>query len=116
MPLLRGELKQAFQRRLYFSLGKFPALATKTDYYTALAFAVRDRLLERWVSTAAEYTRKGSRTVCYFSAEFLMGPHLGNNLINLDIEEETREMLASLGQNLDDLINEEEEPGLGNGG
>ena len=67
--------------------GKFPALATKNDYYMALAYAVRDRMLQRWISTAAAYTKHGSRTVAYLSAEFLMGPHLGNNLINLGIFE-----------------------------
>ena len=65
--------------------GKFPALATQNDYYMALAYAVRDRMLHRWISTAATYTRHGSRTVAYLSAEFLMGPHLGNNLLNLGI-------------------------------
>ena len=75
--------------------GKFPALATKNDYYMALAYAVRDRMLQRWISTAAEYTRHGSRTVAYLSAEFLMGPHLGNNLINLGIFERVRSAWAS---------------------
>jgi starch phosphorylase len=79
--------KEAFQRdffnNLFYILGKFPTLATKNDYYQALAFVVRDRMLQRWISTAAAYTKQGSRTVVYFSAEFLMGPHLGNNLVNL---------------------------------
>ncbi|MCX7072250.1 MAG: glycogen/starch/alpha-glucan phosphorylase [Gammaproteobacteria bacterium] len=113
-PVLR--LRHAFLHHLFYTQGKFPALATKTDYYLALAYAVRDRLLQRWISTANEYQKTGARTVCYFSAEFLMGPHLGNNLINLGLFDVARQAMSDLGLNLDSLLYEEEEPGLGNGG
>lgn len=109
-------LRHAFLHHLFYTQGKFPALATKTDYYLALAYTVRDRLLQRWISTANEYTKRGSRTVAYLSAEFLMGPHLGNNLINLGLFDDARAAMAELGLNLDDLLYQEEEPGLGNGG
>ena len=88
--LNKEALKHAFLDNLFYIQGKFPALATKTDYYMALAYAVRDRMLQRWISTAAAYTKQGSRTVAYLSAEFLMGPHLGNNLINLGIYAEAQ--------------------------
>jgi starch phosphorylase len=109
-------IKRAFLDNLFYVLGKFPALATRNDYYMALAYAVRDRLLQRWISTATAYTKEGSRTVCYLSAEFLVGPHLGNNLINLGIEDTVREVVTELGLNFDELLQTEEEPGLGNGG
>jgi starch phosphorylase len=109
-------LKNAFLDDLFYVQGKFPALATKNDYYMALAYAVRDRMLQRWISTAAAYTKQGSRTVAYLSAEFLMGPHLGNNLINLGIFERVQQCMAELGLNFDELLQQEEEPGLGNGG
>lgn len=109
-------LRHAFLHHLFYTQGKFPALATKTDYYLALAYAVRDRLLQRWISTANEYTKQGSRTVAYLSAEFLMGPHLGNNLINLGLFDDARKAMSELGLNLDELLYQEEEPGLGNGG
>jgi starch phosphorylase len=109
-------LKKAFLDNLLYVQGKFPALATATDYYLALAYLVRDRLLQRWISTAEAYTRKGSRTVAYFSAEFLLGPHLGNNLVNLGIGAAVAEAIAELGLDLGDLLALEAEPGLGNGG
>jgi starch phosphorylase len=114
--LSKAALKRAFRDNLFYEQGKFPALATEKDYYLALAYTVRDRLLHRWVSTAEEYTNEGSRTVAYFSAEFLMGPHLGNNLINLGIYDRVRQTVADLGLDFDQLLAQEEEPGLGNGG
>lgn len=114
--LTKDAFKHAFRDNLFYVQAKFPALATRNDYYQALAYAVRDRLLQRWISTAAAYTKQGSRTVAYFSAEFLMGPHLGNNLINLGIYEQVREAITELGLDFDTLLQQEDEPGLGNGG
>jgi starch phosphorylase len=114
--LTKEAFKHAFLDNLFYIQGKFPALATRNDYYQALAYAVRDRMLQRWISTAAAYTRQGSRTVAYFSAEFLMGPHLGNNLINLGIYDDVRKAITELGLDFNELLQEEDEPGLGNGG
>ena len=114
--LSKEALKNAFLDDLFYVQGKFPALATKNDYYMALAFAVRDRMLQRWISTAAAYTKQASRTVAYLSAEFLMGPHLGNNLINLGIFDRVKECMTELGLDFEELLQQEEEPGLGNGG
>ncbi|HEX7416858.1 MAG TPA: glycogen/starch/alpha-glucan family phosphorylase, partial [Steroidobacteraceae bacterium] len=114
--LSKGALKHAFLDNLFYVQGKFPALATQTDYYMALAYTVRDRIMQRWISTAAAYTRQGSRTVCYLSAEFLMGPHLGNNLINLGIYDKVEQVVRELGLDLPELLRHEAEPGLGNGG
>jgi glycogen phosphorylase len=114
--LSKEALKNAFLDDLFYAQGKFPALATRNDYYMALAFAVRDRMLQRWISTAAVYTKQASRTVAYLSAEFLMGPHLGNNLINLGIFDRITQCMTELGLNVDELLQQEEEPGLGNGG
>ncbi len=116
VALSKDALKHAFLDNLFYIQGKFPTLATKTDYYMALAYAVRDRIMQRWISTASAYTRQGSRTVSYLSAEFLMGPHLGNNLINLGIYETARTAVAELGLDLEELLAHEDEPGLGNGG
>jgi starch phosphorylase len=116
IAMTKDALKRAFLDNLYYRQGKFAVLATGTDYYMALAYAVRDRMLQRWISTASRYTAQGSRTVAYLSAEFLMGPHLANNLINLDLYDTARQAVGELGLDLDDLLRQEDEPGLGNGG
>jgi starch phosphorylase len=82
----------------------------------ALSYTVRDRLLQRWINTSRTYVKQDVRVVCYLSAEFLLGPHLGNNLINLGIYDQIRQAVEESGLNLDELIEQEEEPGLGNGG
>ncbi|MCL1463252.1 glycogen/starch/alpha-glucan phosphorylase [Argonema galeatum] len=109
-------LKRGFLDNLFYLQGKFPGIATKNDCYMALAYTVRDRLFKRWIDTAQTYTINSSRTVCYLSAEFLMGPHLGNNLINLGIYDQVKQAIEELGLDLDQLLEQEEEPGLGNGG
>src|SRR5688572_19743601 len=109
-------LKQTFLDALYYSQAKFPAVATRNDLYMALAYAVRDRVVRRAVPTFEAYYRAAARTVSYLSAEYLLGPHLGNNLINLGLFEAAREALADVGKGLEYLLDQEEEPGLGNGG
>jgi starch phosphorylase len=114
--LSKERLQRDFLDNLFFMLGKFPGLASQHDYYLALAYTVRDRLLARWVDTAETYMAKGSRTVVYLSAEYLLGPHLANNILNLGIEKPVREAVTELGLNYTALLQEEVEPGLGNGG
>ncbi|MGG6241408.1 glycogen/starch/alpha-glucan phosphorylase [Nodosilinea sp. AN01ver1] len=109
-------IKRAFLNNLFYVQGKPVSLATQHDYYMALAYLVRDRMLHRWNGTAESYTQHRARTVCYLSAEFLMGPHLGNNLINMGIYEQVKQAMEELGLNFDTLLAQEEEPGLGNGG
>ena len=109
-------LRRAMADNLFYLQGKFPAIATKNDYYMALAYTVRDRLLQRWLATTQSYLNNNVRVVCYLSAEFLVGPHLGNNLINLGIYDQVRQAVEESGLDLEELIDTEEEPGLGNGG
>ena len=109
-------IRRAFLDNLFYVQGRFPEVASPSDNYQALAYTVRDRMLERWIRTARTYKEQGSRTVCYFSAEYLPGPHLGKNLHSLGIAEATRHAMTELGLDLDELIEQEVEPGLGNGG
>jgi starch phosphorylase len=109
-------LSRALRDNLYYAEGRLPELATPHDWYMALAYTVRDRLVERWIKTVHTLMRKDVKVVSYLSAEFLMGPHLANNLVNLGIYEEARQAAAEMGLDLNALLEEEEEPGLGNGG
>ena len=109
-------IRKDFVAKLFFSQAKFPEVATRNDCYMALAQVVRDRVLARWVSSARLYFNRASRTVCYLSAEYLLGPQLANNLLALGITDEVKQAMNALGLDLADLIDAEEEPGLGNGG
>ncbi len=108
----------ALIENLHCLQGKLPLHATRNDWYMALAYTVRDRMMERYVATLASIaeTHTDAEVVAYLSAEFLTGPHLGNGLINLGIWHAVEEALSRVGQELSDLLEQEEEPGLGNGG
>jgi starch phosphorylase len=106
----------AFRDNLAYIQARFPEVATLNDKYMALAYAVRDRLLDQWITTARTYYQERSRSVCYLSAEFLLGPQLANNLINIGIYDAAAAAMKSLGLDLEALLEQEEEPGLGNGG
>ncbi len=109
-------LRRAISDNLFYIQGRYPAIATNHDYYMALAYTVRDRLLNRWLNTLENYQKKDVKVVCYLSAEFLIGPQLENNLVNLGIYDNVRTAVEESGLDLEKLIEEEEEPGLGNGG
>ncbi len=109
-------IRHDFLHNLFTRQAKFAEVATRNDHYLALAWTVRDRLLQRWISSARTYRDKESRTVVYLSAEYLIGPQLEHNLLNLGIRQQAAEALQSLGIDLEQLIDHEEEPGLGNGG
>ncbi|HTX64920.1 MAG TPA: glycogen/starch/alpha-glucan phosphorylase, partial [Opitutaceae bacterium] len=109
-------IARAFCDNLFYVQGRFPKVATPHDRFMALAYTVRERTLQRWIRTAETYYERRSRTVCYLSAEFLMGPQLGKNIINLGIYDAVAEAMRSVGLNLEDILEQEEEPGLGNGG
>jgi len=114
--LENATLKRAFLDNLFYIQGRRPDNATKNDLYMALAYTVRDRIMQRWLHSQKAFHDHDSRVVGYLSAEFLMGPHLGNNLINLGLLDTMRTSLKELGFDLEELIDQEEEPGLGNGG
>ncbi len=114
--LSKSSLIKAFSDNLFYMQGRSRSTATANDEYMAAAYTVRDRMLKRWVHTAQTYKEQNVRTVCYLSAEFLLGPHLGNNLINLGIYEKAQDCAIDMGLDVETILAQEEEPGLGNGG
>lgn len=111
-----GALKHAIIDNLHYIQGRLPKVATKNDWYMALAYTIRDRVLQRWMKTMQTYVAQSVKSVSYLSAEFLTGPHLMNTIINLGITEQVRRAVAEIGLDLNELAAKEEEPGLGNGG
>lgn len=110
------DLRGAIADHLRYSIGRPAAALRPEHYYRALALAVRDRMQDNRVASTQTSLDLGKKVTCYLSAEFLMGPQLGNNLLNLGIEAAAGAALQALGQDLDEVLACEVEPGLGNGG
>ena len=111
-------ISKALIDNLHCVQAKLPQHATRNDWYMALAYTVRDRMMERYIATVESIvgTDSAAKVVAYLSAEFLTGPHLGNGLINLGIWQVVEDALSRVHQDLSNLLEQEEEPGLGNGG
>jgi starch phosphorylase len=109
-------IRRSFIDNLFYICGTTLEDATTHDQYTALAYTIRDRLLARMIGSGEFYKAQGAKTVAYMSAEFLLGPHLANNILNLKLGDRVREAIAALGLDLDEILDAEDEPGLGNGG
>jgi len=111
-----ADLKQGILDNLYYIEGRVPELATPNNWYMALAYSIRDRIMDDFITGFRTMRKEGVKIVSYLSAEFLIGPQLADNLLDLGIREPVKQALAELGQDLDTLIQQEAEPGLGNGG
>ncbi len=108
-------LKEDFAWHLRYTLAKGDN-TTLRDQYNAFAYAIRDRLVERWFQTQTEYHRQNTKRVYYLSLEFLIGRLLGNNVINLKLDKECSEALREYGLDWNSLRDSETDAGLGNGG
>ena len=112
-----NNLYNGITERLFYTIGKRPNNATKHDFYMALCYAVRDQMMSYYlVESEKEPLHNKKREIAYLSAEFLIGPQLGNNLLNLGILEEAKDALDNYGYSLEEILEVAEEPGLGNGG
>jgi len=107
---------KSFLEHLEYTLGKDKYTATRYDIYNALAYTVRDRLVERWLDTQQAYYNGDPKRVYYVSMEFLMGRTLENSLINLGMLDQFREAMESLGYDFTELLDQEQDAGLGHGG
>ncbi|KHE71680.1 glycogen/starch/alpha-glucan phosphorylase [Halobacillus sp. BBL2006] len=112
----KEEFKQAFTSKIETELGKTIETATEFDSYRALGALVKDKISENWLNTDQRYKENKTKQVYYFSMEFLMGRLLGNNLLNMKLLSLVDEGLQDLGLSLSNLEEEENDPGLGNGG
>ncbi|WP_319549173.1 glycogen/starch/alpha-glucan phosphorylase [Desulfogranum marinum] len=111
-----NKLKRALAYKLFYQLGKTTRSVSLNDYYLAAAYTLRDRMQPLFINSSEVYFEDDSRIVSYLSAEYLPGPHLHNNLINMDLLDAMRQAVAETGLDLDAIFQIEEEPGLGNGG
>jgi starch phosphorylase len=109
-------LREDFAWHLRYTLAKDQYTSTDRDRYQSLALSVRDRLIERWIATQNAYHKQNVKRVYYFSLEFLIGRLLGNNVINLQMEESCREAMTEIGLDWNKLRDYEHDAGLGNGG
>ena len=109
-------LRQAILRHIRYTLVRPMSELKAADYLKPVSLAIRDRIVDRMLETESRYRHKDSKRLYYLSMEWLMGRLLGNNLANLRLEELCREVLASFGVNLDDVMESEIDAGLGNGG
>src|SRR6056297_1403203 len=110
------KLKRGFAYKLFYQQGVWPQNASLNDYYLAVSYTVRDRMQQMFLNSIQAIQEKESKIVGYLSAEFLMGPHLHNNLINLGLYDQVSRAAEESGLDIKQIIDQEEEPGLGNGG
>ena len=109
-------LRENFERHLRQTLARDRYSATNRDRYYALALAVRDQLVDRWIATQQAHHKRNVKRVYYLSLEFLIGRMMGNNVINLKMEDTCRAALGQVGLDWEDLREYEIDAGLGNGG
>jgi starch phosphorylase len=112
----RASLRHSLSNRLIYSLGKDPITATHRDWFHTTAYAVRERLIERWMETMRSYYKTDAKRVYYLSMEFLTGRLLANSLLNMRFYDECREALVDLDLDIDRIRELEQDAALGNGG
>lgn len=111
-----ADLRRAVSHHVRYTLGKSETPLTARDLFFALSRAVRDRGVDAMLATNARYQQAGAKCLYYLSLEFLMGRTLGNNLINLGMDDLARELANEFHISLDDIIEQEPDAALGNGG
>jgi len=109
-------LRSLIIRHLKYTLARDPRTATNRDWWISTSMAVRDYMLERFITTQGVHTNQNVRRLYYLSLEYLMGRLLGTNLYNTDLYEDTVKAVQSLGLDFDKVRQSEEDMGLGNGG
>ncbi len=109
-------IKRTILNHLLSFQGRDPERAGKGDIYQALAYTMRDFMVEKWINTQKSYYAKKQKRVYYLSMEFLIGRSLGNSLINLDFWDKVKKVIDDMGYDLEEILDQEEDAALGNGG
>lgn len=109
-------LKSSILRHLTYSLARDTTTATPRDWWLSVSYSIQDRILERFIHTQAVHNEHDTRRVYYLSLEYLMGRLLENNMVSLGVEKNLRKAVEELGLDYDEMIEEEVDMGLGNGG
>lgn len=112
----KDELKKVIALNVKSLYRKTIDEATPAMIYQAVALAVKDMIIDRWIATHKEYEKQDAKVVYYMSMEFLTGRFLGNNIISLCEQKEIEEALSELGFDLNSIEDQERDPALGNGG
>src|SRR5580704_12176168 len=110
------EIAVSFRNHMVDRVGRPVESSTMLEKYHSLAAVVRDRLMDQWLETLEHYRKGDTRILAFLSAEYLLGPHLENDLLNINLTSETEQAMRSLGLDLESIAEQEPEPGLGNGG
>ncbi|MBW4848030.1 MAG: glycogen/starch/alpha-glucan phosphorylase [Lachnospiraceae bacterium] len=112
--------KEIFKKSVLFNMKnvfrKTVDEATPEQMYQAVAYAVKDVIIDEWIATHKTYEEQDVKTLYYLSMEFLMGRTLGNNIISIMAQPEVKEVLEELGFDLNTIEDQEPDPALGNGG
>ncbi len=109
-------IKRTILNHLLSFQGRDPDRAGEQDIYQALAYTMRDFLVEKWINTQKSYYTKNQKRVYYLSMEFLIGRSLGNSLVNLGFWDKAKQVINDLGYDLEEILDKEEDAALGNGG
>ena len=116
VPPAPSDLEAAIRYRLHYTIAKELSEITSEDLFHAVSLAVKDIAVDRLLETRRRHAEQDVKRVYYLSMEFLPGRTLSNNLLNLGLTDACRQALQSLGADMDEVLNEEPDPGLGNGG
>jgi starch phosphorylase len=116
LPLDADSLQKSFLNHIQHTQGKHPSAASHLDEFVSVARTARDRMFDRWTRTWQRYSLKQPKRVYYLSMEYLLGRLLEDALVNLGVAEPMHKGLEELGIDLSEVIEQEEDAGLGNGG
>ena len=110
------DIRRGFLNNLEYSIAKDKYSLTPYDQFLSMSYTVRERLIERWIASRQQYHNNNVKRIYYLSMEFLLGRLLGDNIMNLKLTEACEQASRDLGLELEEMIDQEHDAGLGNGG